>query len=211
MYEYYKFDLVPLRYSYNALEPFIDAATMALHHDKHLGTYVSNLNNTLSKYPQLQKWPLEKLIRNYRSLPKEIQITVKNNAGGVYNHNLFFNIMGPAGPESSADAITAAIEQFFGSMDDFKDEFMENALRVFGSGYTWLALNGYGKLTIVNTANQDTVLGLNLYPVLLIDVWEHAYYLKYKSRRADYIENWFHTINWASVQGYYNYYMVHNH
>lgn len=210
MYEYYKFDLVPLRYSFHALEPYIDAATMAIHHGKHLRAYVGNLNSALSKYPHLQKWTLEKLIKNYRSLPKEIQTTVKNNAGGVYNHNMFFNIMGPAEPESSAVILTDAIKQAFGSMEVFMEEFSENAMRVFGSGYTWLALNSYGKFNIVNTANQDTVLNLNLYPVLLIDVWEHAYYLKYRNKRAEYIENWFNTINWASAQAYYNFFMTHN-
>ena len=210
MYEYYKFDLVPLRYSFGALEPWIDAATLYIHHSKHLGGYVSSLNAVLSKYPSLQKWPLEKLIKNYRSLPKEIQTSVKNNAGGVYNHNLFFNIMGPSEPGYPTDSLAAAIEQSFGSMEDFKKEFSENALRVFGSGYTWLALNGYGKLNIVNTSNQDTVLTLNLYPVLLIDVWEHAYYLKYRSSRAEYIDNWFHAVNWEGVQAYYNYFMAHN-
>ena len=209
MYEYYKFDLIPLRYDYDALEPYIDTSTMIIHHNKHLGTYVNNLNAVLSKYPHLQKWSLEKLIKNYRSLPKEIQISVKNNAGGVYNHNIFFNCMGPSGSEIEADTLTAAIEQNFGSMEDFQEEFRENALHVFGSGYTWLALNTYGKLLIVNTSNQDTVLNLNLFPVLLIDVWEHAYYLKYQNRRADYINNWFQVINWAGVQAYFNYYMTH--
>ena len=165
MQEYYKFINEPLPYSYKAMEPFIDIQTMYLHHDKHLQTYVDNLNRALWDYPFLQTFTLEQLLCNLESMPMEIRTQIRNNAGGVYNHRFYFNGQ-------------------YGSYEKFKEEFTGAALSVFGSGYAWLVTDPQGKLKILTTANQDTPLAGNLAPVLVIDVWEHACLL-YKTDAAD--------------------------
>lgn len=195
-----KFELKPLPYSYDALEPYIDAETMMLHHDKHHQSYVDNLNNALSKHPDIQFNSLEELLLNVDKLPADIQIAIKNNAGGVYNHNFFWTIMGPNKGGSPTEDLGRAIERDFGSFKAFKDEFKKAALGRFGSGWAWLASDKDGKLSIVSTANQDTLLPLGLTPIIVIDVWEHAYYLKYQNRRADYIENWWNVVDWNKAQ-----------
>ena len=217
---HYPFVLVPLPYAYDALEPFIDAKTMELHHDRHLATYVNNLNAALKDYPELHNWNLEQLLYYADYLPKDIRTAVVNNGGGVYNHNLFFaGMKGRDGVEHDASnsggtpwaasptaELLTAINNKFGSFDNFKDEFKKQALSVFGSGYTWLAADSNGELYIVNTKNQDTVLPLNLLPVMLIDVWEHAYYLKHYNVRADYIDAWFNVVDMDKAKA--NYAMV---
>lgn len=205
MYDHYEFLLKPLPYTYDALEPYIDTRTMHLHHDKHLKAYVDNLNKILKEYPAYQSWPLDQLVRNWRLLPQEIRIPVRNNAGGVYNHNFFFDVMGPDGHELKAGRLRDDILRNFGSLEKFLAGFKQSALEQFGSGYAWLARDARKGLLIANTPNQDTILPEHLMPVLLIDVWEHAYYLKYQNRRGEYIDNWFHTIDWENVQARYEY------
>jgi len=190
----YPFELKPLPYAYDALEPYIDERTMRIHHGKHLQTYVNNLNNALKDYPELHDWNLEQLLYYSKDIPEEIRTAVLNNGGGVYNHNFYFSVLKPVGTECDCSEMLKAIEAHFGSIDDFKKEFKKQALSVFGSGYTWLALNENNGLQIVNTKNQDTLLPLNLKPLLVIDVWEHAYYLKHQNLRADYIEDWFKVV-----------------
>lgn len=196
MNQHYKFINSPLPYAYDAMEPYIDEKTMRLHHDRHLQAYIDNLNNILCKYPAFQNWTLEQLILNVPSLPKDIQTAVKNNAGGVFNHRFYFsNLANPSSPHPEG-ALCEAIEREFGSYKAFQNCFKEAALSVFGSGYAWLVVNAAGKLCITTTGNQDTPLPLGMLPILSIDVWEHAYYLKHYNLRADYIDDWFHVVNW---------------
>jgi len=203
MNERYPFVNPPLPYAYDALEPFIDTKTMHLHHDRHLQTYVDNLNNTLKDYPELQTWSLEELISDPDGLPAAIRQSVRNNGGGVYNHIFYFNGMSNSETRAYAGALYGAIMDEFGSFDRFYDRFKNSALSVFGSGYAWLAADQDGKLSIVTSANQDTPLAQNLYPILGIDVWEHAYYLKHYNQRADYIDDWFHVVDWERAAGLY--------
>ncbi len=194
-YEQYKFEILPLPYDYSALEPYIDTLTMQLHHDRHLQTYVNNLNDALSSYPEYQDWTLDKLIRHSDWLPDEIRTKVKNNAGGVYNHNFFFSNMSPNKRTQPSKELAQEINMVFGSFDNFKDEFKKQALSVFGSGYTWLVFDNNNRLRIINTANQDTPLTLDVCPIITIDVWEHAYYLKHYNKRTDYIDDWFNVVD----------------
>lgn len=199
MNNHYKFINTPLPYSYDAMEPYIDAKTMWLHHEKHLQTYIDNLNNTLSEYPQFQNWTLEELITNIPSLPKKIQTSIKNNGGGVFNHQFYFsNLANPALPHPTG-MLSDAIKKEFDSYSSFKNLFKAAALSVFGSGYAWLVVNAAGQLSIITTQNQDTPLQLGMFPILNIDVWEHAYYLKHYNIRSDYINDWFHVINWNNA------------
>lgn len=196
MQEYYKFVNSPLPYSYKALEPYIDIQTMYLHHDKHLQTYVDNLNAALSDYPFLQNFSLEQLLCNLESIPTEIQTAIRNNAGGVYNHQLYFNGMTGNSSKKPVGSLAKAIEGQYGSFKEFQKEFTKAALGVFGSGYAWLVVRKNGELDIVQTANQDTPLELHLMPILNIDVWEHAYYLKHFNLRKNYIPDWFQVVDW---------------
>lgn len=199
-YRHYPFTLLPLPYAYGALEPFIDRLTMELHHDRHLQTYVNNLNAALKPYPEFQNWSLEELLKNTAWLPENIRTAVRNNAGGVYNHEFFFANLQPADEKSElSPELEAAIIKAFGSFDNFKTTFKAAALAVFGSGYACLAASGDGALSIKTLANQETVLNLNLRPIMLIDVWEHAYYLKHYNVRADYIDDWFSVLNLAKA------------
>lgn len=196
MNRHYKFINTPLPYAYDAMEPCIDEKTMQLHHDRHLQTYIDNLNHILCQYPAFQTWTLEQLIVNVPSLPKDIRTAVKNNAGGVFNHQLYFSgLINPA-PGRPSGPLGEAVEKEFGSFLSFQSRFKEAALSVFGSGYAWLVVDAAGKLCIITTQNQDTPLPLGMEPLLNIDVWEHAYYLKHYNRRADYIDDWFHVVNW---------------
>ena len=199
MSEHYIFINKPLPYVYNALEPYIDEKTMYLHHNKHLQAYIDNLNNTLSKYPQFQNWTLEELIVNIPSLPKDIQVPINNNAGGVYNHQFYFSNLANPTYLQPVGILNEAINNEFESYTEFKNSFKKAALSVFGSGYAWLVINAIGQLDIITTKNQDTPLPLGMYPLLNIDVWEHAYYLKHYNLRTDYIDDWFHVINWEKV------------
>ncbi|NWF60326.1 MAG: superoxide dismutase [Fischerella sp.] len=191
--------LPALPYAFNALEPHIDTATMRFHHDKHHATYVKNLNTALDKYPQLKSRTVEDLLRNLNSVPQEIRTTVRNNGGGHVNHSMFWRIMKPKGGGAPTGAIATAIKQNFGSFAEFKKQFNEAGSKRFGSGWVWLARNPNGKLEIMSTANQDTPLMEGKYPIMGNDVWEHAYYLKYQNRRADYLNSWWNVVNWDEI------------
>jgi len=200
--QHYPFTLEPLPYPYSALEPYIDEETMHFHHDMHYKTYVDNLNKALTPYPQYQNWTLVQLIAYLEILPKELQTSIRNNAGGVFNHQLYFNTMinRPTNPRSKT---ANAIINSFGSFDTMKKTLKDTALSVFGSGYAWLVAFGDSHLAILPTSNQDSPLSNNLYPLLLVDVWEHAYYLKNQNRRNEYIDAWFQVINWDVVEKLY--------
>lgn len=197
----YPFVKTPLGYEYDALEPFIDEKTMCLHHSRHLQTYIDQLNAILEKNPVLQKRTLKELLLNCCRLPDCVQIPIHNNAGGVYNHRFFFDSMGVPGCKNDAPSgcLAEAIHQQFGCFDHFKAEFKKEALSVFGSGYAWLVIDRCC-LKIVKTANQDTPLGSGVCPLLNLDVWEHAYYLKHYNVRAAYIDDWFQVVNWNKVE-----------
>lgn len=192
---YQKYQVKELPYQYDSLEPYIDEETMILHHDKHYQTYVNNLNTALDKHPELYEYSLTDLLKDTNSLPKDISDAVINNGGGVYNHEFFFDIMTPEKTNLSGN-LKSSITRDFGSLDNFKSEFSKAALSVFGSGWAWLVSDSDGKLSIITTKNQDNPISLNLKPIIGIDVWEHAYYLKYKNERSKYIDNWFNLINW---------------
>ncbi len=197
--ETYPFVVRPLPYEYDALSPVLDEETLTFHHDKHYKTYVDNLNSVLSDYPELQKKSLKQLLTSIETLPAAIQAPVRNNGGGVYNHELYFDGMkSPVGQEP-AGSLAEAINRDFGSYRQWKEQMKQAAVSKFGSGWAWLVSDRDGKLSIVQTANQD-VPDLEKYvPILLIDVWEHAYYLQYQNRRADYVEGWFGLINWRKA------------
>nr|WP_243190687.1 superoxide dismutase [Clostridium gallinarum] len=199
-----QFELKPLPYAYDVLEPYIDKKTMMLHHDKHEKAYVDNLNKAISKYPELYKKGLEGILKNLNSIPEDIRETVKNNAGGVYNHDFFWSIMSPEKGQNPSGELLKAINKDFGSLDNLKTKFNEAALGRFGSGWAWLVLNKDGSLSIISTPNQDSPISQGLKPILGIDVWEHAYYLKYQNRRKDYIDNWWNVVNWKQVENYFN-------
>jgi len=191
-------ELAPLPYDYTALEPHIDEATMHLHHDKHHQAYVNNLNAAIEKHPELAKHTAEDLLRNLSTVPEDIRGVVRNNGGGHVNHTMFWQLMKPQGGGAPTGKIGAQITKDFGSFDEFKKLFNEAATKQFGSGWGWLVYES-GKLKIVTTPNQDNPLSQGLYPILGNDVWEHAYYLKYQNRRADYLAAWWNTVNWDEV------------
>ncbi|MCL2752075.1 MAG: superoxide dismutase [Firmicutes bacterium] len=198
--QHYVFLNPPLGYAYDALEPYIDELTMRLHRDRHLQTYVGNLNAALEKYPQYQDWTLEKLITDAESLPPELRVPVERNAGGVYNHIFYFQGIAPGGSNKPIGKTAEAIAAAFGGGDGFRARFKDAALSVFGSGYAWLALTPEHKAVIVTTANQQTPLIDGLIPLLNIDVWEHAYYLKHYNDRGAYIDDWQGVVNWNAVE-----------
>lgn len=198
--ETYPFVAKPLPYEYDALVPVLDQETMHFHHDKHYKTYVDNLNAALSDYPELQKTGLSDLLRQIDKLPAAIQTPVRNNGGGVYNHELYFDSMkSPVGQEPSG-ILLEAINRDFGSLQQWKEQMKQAAVGRFGSGWAWLVTDKDGKLSIVQTANQDVPDLNKVTPVFLVDVWEHAYYLQYQNRRADYVEGWFSLINWRKAE-----------
>ena len=192
------YELPPLPYDYAALEPHIDAQTMTLHHDKHHGTYVSNLNGAIEKHPDLGKHTAEDLLRNLNSVPEDIRTTVRNNGGGHVNHSMYWLIMQPGGGGDPTGKIAEQIRKDFGDFAAFKKQFNETTAKQFGSGWGWVLWDG-GKLTITTTANQDNPLMQGKYPILGNDVWEHAYYLKYQNRRPDYLAAWWNTVNWTEI------------
>ena len=192
------FTLPPLPYPSDALEPHIDRQTMEIHHDKHHGTYVKNLNTALEKYPELQSKSIEDLLGSINTIPADIRTAVRNNGGGHANHSLFWLIMAPKAGGQPTGAIADAIKSSFGGFDTFKSEFNKAALARFGSGWAWLIDQG-GRLVVESTANQDSPLMEGKKPVLGLDVWEHAYYLEYQNRRADYIEAWWNVVNWTEI------------
>ena len=197
------FELPKLPYAEDALEPYIDAQTMNIHHTKHHQAYITNLNAAIEKHPELSGKSLEALLSDLNAVPEDIRMAVRNHGGGTWNHNLFWQIMGPKMGGSPSGELTKALESAFGSFDSFKEEFTKAATTRFGSGWAWLVKKGEG-LSIVSTANQDTPLSDGTTPILGIDVWEHAYYLKYQNRRPEYISNWWNVVNWAAVAEGYN-------
>lgn len=196
------FELPALPYAYDALEPVIDADTMRFHHDKHHATYVANLNKALEAHPELFERSVEFLIAHLNHLPEDIKGAVRNNGGGTYNHTLFWEMMAPEGQTAFAGPVADRIKETFGSYEEFKKQFAAAAAGRFGSGWAWLVADG-DKLEILSTANQDNPLTEGKRPLLCLDVWEHAYYLKYQNRRVDYINEWFRIINWDFVNEQY--------
>lgn len=197
------FEVMPLPYEYGALEPYIDAETMRLHHDQHYVSYTKNLNGALRKFPELQSKSIEELLANIHALPESVREAVRNNGGGYYNHGQFWRMMGPKGTTPEG-AVAVAIHKNFGSLDVLKTKFSAAASSVFGSGWAWLVVKNGGHLDIGTTSNQDSpimsgVTGIVGKPILGIDVWEHAYYLKYKNERAKYIDSWWNIVNWKTV------------
>ncbi len=192
-------ELPPLPYAHDALEPHIDTQTMQIHHGKHHNAYVTNLNKALESAPDLQSKSAEELIKNLSAVPEGIRAAVRNNAGGHVNHTMFWSIMGPNAGGEPTGALGDAIKAAFGSFDDFKAKLEAAGVGRFGSGWAWLVVDKDGKLAITSTPNQDNPMTDRLAPVLGVDVWEHAYYLKYQNRRPDYLKAWWNVVNWAAV------------
>lgn len=193
------FTLGPLPYPYAALEPHIDAMTMEIHHDRHHATYVKNLNDIASKNPDVAKMSPVDLIKNLDKLPEAVRTGVRNNAGGHLNHTMFWEIMKPGGGGNPTGEIAGVITASFGSFENFKTAFNDAGAKRFGSGWVWLVRTKEGKVEISSTPNQDSPIIDGSYPILGNDVWEHAYYLKYQNKRADYLKAWWNTINWDAV------------
>lgn len=192
------FELPKLPYAVDALEPYIDAQTMTLHHGKHHQTYVTNLNGAIEKHPELADKSLENLLMDLNAVPEDIRMVVRNHGGGTWNHSMFWEIMGPNAGGAPSGELAQAVDSAFGSFDSFKTDFEKAANGRFGSGWAWLVKKDNG-LAIVSTANQDNPLSDGMTPILGIDVWEHAYYLKYQNRRAEYVTNWWNVVNWDAV------------
>src|SRR5687767_4991958 len=195
-------ELPPLPYPKDALEPHIDAQTMEIHHGKHHNAYVTNLNKAIAGKGDLEKKPIEELIRNLNAVPEDIRGAVRNNGGGHANHSMFWKIMGPNAGGKPSGKLADDINATFGSFDAFKEKFEAGGVGRFGSGWVWLVVKN-GKLEIMSTANQDNPIMEGIKPVLGCDVWEHAYYLKYQNRRPDYLKAWWNVVNWAEVAKYY--------
>ncbi|OAB39837.1 superoxide dismutase [Paenibacillus glacialis] len=197
------FQLPALPYSNDALEPHIDALTMEIHHDRHHNTYVTNLNAALEKAPELQNKSIEELLTGLGSVPEEIRTAVRNNGGGHANHSLFWEIIGPNGGGNPTGELAQAIDSELGGLDKFKEEFAKAATTRFGSGWAWLVVGKDGKLAVTSTPNQDNPLSEGLTPILGLDVWEHAYYLKFQNKRPDYISAFWNVVNWDAVAARY--------
>jgi Fe-Mn family superoxide dismutase len=195
----YPFTLAPLPYDYAGLEPHIDANTMQIHHTKHHQAYIDNANKALEEVPDLQQYSLEELLSNLEKLPESVRTRLQNNAGGHFNHTLFWLMMTPGAQELPTGPLAAAINASLGSFAAFKESFNKAAQTRFGSGWAWLCVNKSKQLVVTSTANQDTPLAMGLFPILGLDVWEHAYYLKYQNKRMDYVTAWWSTINWEFV------------
>ncbi|MEK7664437.1 MAG: superoxide dismutase [Patescibacteria group bacterium] len=195
-----KHTLPDLPYDYNALEPYIDEETMKLHHDKHHASYVNNLNGAVEKYPDLSSKSADDLIINLNDIPEDIRTAVRNNAGGHVNHTMFWQIMSPGKGGEPSGRLAEEINKTFGSFGDFQNRFNDAGLKRFGSGWVWLVMTKDSKLDIVSTPNQDNPVMDGQKPILGNDVWEHAYYLKYKNMRADYLKAWWNVVNWEEVE-----------
>ncbi len=193
------FQLPALPYSNDALEPHIDALTMEIHHDRHHNTYVTNLNAALEKAPELQNKSIEELLTGLGSIPEEIRTAVRNNGGGHANHSLFWEIIGPNAGGNPTGELAEAIDSELGGLDKFKEDFAKAATTRFGSGWAWLVVGKDGKLAVTSTPNQDNPLSEGLTPILGLDVWEHAYYLKFQNKRPDYISAFWNVVNWDAV------------
>jgi len=199
-----QFKIPALQFKYNALEPYIDSTTMRIHHDFHHATYAANLNKALEKYPELYKKDIVELITNLKELPADIQTAVRNNGGGFYNHSFFWTMLAPAGTANMSPELEKILVKNFGSIDAFKAEFEKAAVNRFGSGWAWLIKESSGKLRIISTPNQDNSLmsisPVKGKPVLTLDVWEHAYYLKYQNKRMAYVKAFWNVVNWTEVE-----------
>jgi superoxide dismutase, Fe-Mn family len=193
------FTLPDLPYPFNALEPHIDAKTMEIHHDKHHGTYVSKLNAALEKAPSLQGKPIEEILKGLDAVPAEIRTAVRNHGGGHMNHGMFWKLLSPRGGGSPSGALAAAMDKAFGGFDTFKEQFAAAAANLFGSGWAWLCADATGRLVITALPNQDNPVSQGLKPLLGLDVWEHAYYLKYQNRRPDYVAAFWNVVAWDQV------------
>ncbi|MDD2823209.1 MAG: superoxide dismutase [Candidatus Daviesbacteria bacterium] len=198
------FNLPDLPFEYSALEPFIDEETMRVHHDGHHATYVKNLNEALEGQTELLNMDIKDLLKSLDQVPEDIRTKVKNNAGGHFHHSFLWTILGSGEKEQPEGKLSEKISSVYGDFEKFKEEFKNSALKVFGSGYTWLVVNEKGNLEITNTPNQDSPISVGQIPIFTIDVWEHAYYLKYKNKRADYIDAFWNVINWEKVEEYFN-------
>ena len=196
-------ELPPLPYAYDALEPHIDEQTMRIHHDKHHQTYITNLNAALEGHSDLEGKSAEELVSDLDSVPEDIRTAVRNNGGGHANHTFFWEIMGPDGGGAPSGALAEAIDSTFGSVDDFKGQVAAAAAARFGSGWAWLTVDSDGGLQVESTANQDSPLSEGRTPILGVDVWEHAYYLKYQNLRPKYVAAWWNTVNWNAVASRY--------
>lgn len=206
-YLYYPFEPEPLLYSYSALEPYIDTETMRVHHSRLLQGYVDHLNETLANSPELQRQSITQLLKDPMTLPNDLRQSIINYGGGVYNHNFFFASLKPGSEENAPSGYLAqAIEQRFGSFDDFQKIFKDMAMDVFGSGWLWLVKNHNGRLYLVQTANQDSPISQGWQPLIGIDLWEHAYFLQYLNLREEYIDNWFKVIDWERADKMYRTY-----
>lgn len=194
------YKLPELDYAYDALEPHIDRATMEIHHTKHHQAYIDNLNKALEGYKEYQDMKIWELIKDLNNLPEEIRTAVRNNGGGHLNHKMFWKLMSPNGGGKPLGEVAKKIDEDLGGFDKFKEEFKKAALGRFGSGWAWLVVNEEGKFEIMSTANQDNPISEGKKPLLGIDVWEHAYYLKYQNKRADYIDSWFNVVDWKKVE-----------
>lgn len=197
-----KYELPKLPYAYDALEPYIDAKTMEIHYTKHHQTYVTKLNEALEKYPKLADKPLEELLGNLSVVPEDIRTAVRNHGGGHANHSFFWTIMGPGAGDIKKEpmgSVASEIKTAFGDFNQFKETFTKTAAGIFGSGWAWLVMDEDGKFVITSTANQDSPLMQQQKPILGLDVWEHAYYLKYQNKRPEYIDAWWNVVDWAAV------------
>ncbi len=197
------FELPALPYPNNALEPHIDEQTMMIHHDRHHNTYVTNLNNALESAPELQSKSLEELISDLNSVPESIRTAVRNTGGGHHNHSLFWEVIGPDAGGAPTGELAAAIDSELGGFDKFKEDFAKAATTRFGSGWAWLVVDKDGKLAVTSTPNQDSPIMDGQTPLLGLDVWEHAYYLKYQNKRPDYIGAFWNVVNWDAVNARY--------
>ena len=194
------FTLPKLKYPYDALEPHLDAQTMEIHHSKHHAGYINKLNAALEEQDSLQNTSIEEILKNINAVDQSIRQKVINSGGGHANHSLFWSIMGPNGKPQPSDKLLKEITAIFGGFEDFKTNFSEKAKSIFGSGWAWLVVDENKRLQIITTPNQDSPLMEGLTPILNLDVWEHAYYLKYQNRRADYIAAWWNVVNWGSIE-----------
>jgi Fe-Mn family superoxide dismutase len=198
------FELKPLPYPSDALEPHIDARTMEIHHGKHHATYVTNLNNALKDQPELASRSLEQILTHLNEVPEAIRMAVRNNGGGHWNHELFWTLMTPGGSDKPTGELAKAIDAALGNFDEFKAKLKTAGLGRFGSGWAWLVANHDGSLAIMSTPNQDNPLMEGKHAILGVDVWEHAYYLNYQNRRADYLDAWWNVLNWDVVAKLYS-------
>lgn len=194
------FELSVLPYSFDALEPYIDATTVEIHYTKHHATYLKNLNSAIEKHPEFFEWSLEKILSNLDQIPEDIRTAVRNNGGGVFNHNIYWSNLGFSASTKPTGKISGEIDKLFGDFAGFKAEFEKAGLTRFGSGYAWLSAKPDGEIVLHSTANQDSPLQEGWTPLLVVDVWEHAYYLKYQNRRAEYLVNFWNIVNWKEVE-----------